>query len=1218
MSEQAGPILLPGTEIAGYRIERELGRGAMAVVYRAIQLNLERPVALKVLSPELASSQEFVGRLFNEARAAAALSHASIVQAYDAGLAEGDIYYFAMEYVEGETVQDRIRREGPLPPRTALRMAADIADALDYGWQRQRLTHGDIKPENIMVNTEGETKLADFGLAKVDGHDFAGSGVMLTPLYASPEAIRGELQKDDCRGDIYAFGATLYHMLSGQPPFPGAETEAVLERHLSEELTPLSEMVGDLPPGVSDLVGSLLAKDAAARPQDWRAVRSAVQRLTKRKARPVRKMKVATPVAHKAAVARGARERRTPPVLPFVIVAAVLAALAVVFAAMRGGDDSVNPQKGAPAAVVPEPPPPRADGPAASDVEQSAAQRAKREEAEKRVQKLWDALQPRLASLADDPEKGIGAVRDFEGKHGAVWTPPDLAVRLKDLEAALAWRAAARKDVPPVVPPTEVVEEAPKEENARPRPVPRVFVQPREVQREEAFVRLCAVIRAFPYRPGATVDALVGQANAWRKAYPEESDRGPLVRLIAESFLPALDECIPKLVANGKALVGKRVVLPRKRTAMVHQITLDRLTVYRKNADGSVRERLVWSELKDLRPLLMLCHHAFGSGTTALRDRRPYLALALISRDDSWWTAATAKLPGSPELVYWRALRTEYAKAQREGQALALWGRVQRAFADGKNDAEAYRLARELRAKRSEVTDRHLAELDQVDAVCSESVPEVKAGRLVREIQEIVKTSPLQALQSANLVRARYGALRFPERDQLLTLRAQSLAAIQRPQQLAAALARQSRQCFCTQLSGSWGSPPHRAMLAYQDLSSAKKPPARFRSAEPFAKLIALAELGDWGAAAEQLASCSPSPPGRPPEFKACAQFAIGLVGERFPGKALDIDPLKTLGTIATAQRLRGDVRAQLATMRCEYAVITRRCREPVGNVLLTDVVEALPTGEHKASFALVSLAVHLEAGRHAEAARLLTEFGTDASRRSAYRFTRIHGELLKAFGDFVANGTPVPPDLMELPFGNHERFLRLAVSVLSVHPDKAGPGMDRLVEQVHAHGTGLGPLGGSAVYDLVCLRIAAALREGNLARAQSAVEWGLGQTGTALFPYYPKLLFLKAGLARVAGDTGEQRAIMQQVLAATMVSRAETALVKLLDPAYPAQRVVDSIRKDPSRNRRFWFEWLQKTLTTARAPAAKRAGIARGIHNRECPLAESLLTPALAKYYLR
>ena len=1217
MSEQAAPILPPGTEIAGYRIERELGRGAMAVVYRAIQLNLERPVALKVLSPELASSQEFVGRLFNEARAAAALSHASIVQAYDAGLAEGDIYYFAMEYVEGETVQDRIRREGPFPPRTALRMAADIADALDYGWQRQRLTHGDIKPENIMVNTDGETKLADFGLAKVDGHDFAGSGVMLTPLYASPEAIRGELAKGDCRGDIYAFGATLYHMFSGQPPFPGSETEAVLERHLSEELTPLSEVVRDLPPGVSDLVGSLLAKDAAARPQDWRAVRAAVQGLTKRKARPVRKMKVATPVVHKAA-AKGLRERMSPPVLPFVIVAAVLAALAVVFAAMRGGDDGGDPRKRDPAAVIPEPPPPRAAGPAAGDVEQSAAQRAERQEAEKHVQKLWDALQPRLASLADDPGKGIGAVKEFRDEHRAVWTPPDLAVRLKDFEAALAWRATVQKDVPSVLPATEVVEKAPKEETARPRPESRVFVQPRGIQREEAFIRLCAALRAFQYRPGAAVDALVGRANAWRKAYPEESDRGPLVQLIAESFLPSLDECIPKLVASRKALVGKRVVLPRKRAATVHQITLERLTVYRKIADGSVRERLVWSELKDLRPLLMLCHHALGSETTALRDRRPYLALALISGDDSWWTAATARLPDSPELAHWRALRTEYANAQREGQALALWGRVQRAFADGKNDADAYRLARELRAKRTEVTARHLAELDRVDAICAESVPEVKAGRLVREIQEIVKVSPLQALQSANLVRARYGALRFPERDQLLTLRAQSLAAIQRPQQLVAALVRQSRQCFCTQLSGTWGSPPHRAMLAYQDLSSAKKPPARFRSAEPFAKLIALAELGDWGAAAEQLASCSPSPPGRPPEFRACAQFAMGLVGERFPGKALAIDPLKALGTSATAQRLRGDVRTQLATMRCEYALIARRCGEKVENILLTEVVEALPAGEHKASFALVSLAVHLEAGRHAEAARALSEFGTDASRRGAYRFTRIHGELLKAFGEFVANGTPVPPDLMDLPFANHERFLRLAVSVLSVHLDKAGSGMDRLVEQVHAHGGGLGPLGGSAVYDLVCLRIAAALREGNLVRAQSVVEWGLGQTGTALFPYYPRLLFLKAGLARVAGDTGKQGAIMQQVLAATMVNRAEAALAKLLDPAYPAQRVVDSIRKTPSRNPRFWFEWLQKTLEAARAPLAKRSEIAGGIHNRECSLAESLLTPALAEYYLR
>ena len=133
MTDKGSNTLAPGQIVAGYRIERELGRGAMAVVYRAIQLNLERPVALKVLAQETAQDREFVVRFFNEARAAAALSHPNIVQAYDAGAAEGGIHYFAMEYVEGETLLNRIQRDGFLRPAVALPIALDIAGALEYG-----------------------------------------------------------------------------------------------------------------------------------------------------------------------------------------------------------------------------------------------------------------------------------------------------------------------------------------------------------------------------------------------------------------------------------------------------------------------------------------------------------------------------------------------------------------------------------------------------------------------------------------------------------------------------------------------------------------------------------------------------------------------------------------------------------------------------------------------------------------------------------------------------------------------------------------------------------------------------------------------------------------------------------------------------------------------------------------------------------------------------
>ena len=272
MSEKNDNSLAPGSIIAGYRIERELGRGAMAIVYLATQLNLERLIALKVLTQELAADEEFVGRFMNEAKAAGKMSHPNIIQAYDAGVAEGDVYYFAMEYVEGEDLDARINREGFMSPANGLAIGLDIASALDYGWRKAKLTHGDIKPENIMISKSGYTRLADFGLAKVIGTekvDFKTTGIMLTPAYAAPEVIRGRLLGTDCRSDIYSFGATMYQVLAGFPPFPGDDADDVMRRQVEEPLTPLIERNPGIHREISDFIGQLLSKEPDDRPPEW-------------------------------------------------------------------------------------------------------------------------------------------------------------------------------------------------------------------------------------------------------------------------------------------------------------------------------------------------------------------------------------------------------------------------------------------------------------------------------------------------------------------------------------------------------------------------------------------------------------------------------------------------------------------------------------------------------------------------------------------------------------------------------------------------------------------------------------------------------------------------------------------------------------------------------------------------------------------------------------
>jgi serine/threonine protein kinase len=272
--------LRKGTVINGFMIEEKIGQGGMGIVYKAKQLNLERFVALKVLSDALASDSEFVDRFFKEARAAAGLSHSNIVQVYDAGSTLDGIYYFAMELIEGETLDTRISREGLIPQADALEIALKIASALDYAWEKQKLCHGDIKPDNIILNSSGGAKLADLGLAK-SIHDESSfkDGIMATPLYAPPEVISGDIHRIDCRSDMYSFGATLYHMLSGMPPFSGDDPEAVMKKHLNDNPGSLSEVNRELNPAISDLVDQLLLKNPESRPASWKEVCKSLDRI---------------------------------------------------------------------------------------------------------------------------------------------------------------------------------------------------------------------------------------------------------------------------------------------------------------------------------------------------------------------------------------------------------------------------------------------------------------------------------------------------------------------------------------------------------------------------------------------------------------------------------------------------------------------------------------------------------------------------------------------------------------------------------------------------------------------------------------------------------------------------------------------------------------------------------------------------------------------------
>ena len=274
-------ILAAGTELNGFRVIREIGRGGMGIVYLAKQLDLDRDVALKVLSDEMASDSTFIDAFFREARGAAALNHPNIVQAIDAGVS-GDIHYFVMELIEGENLEVYTAQHGALPTPLALKCATSIADALTYAWDCKKLAHRDIKPENIIMKNNSEFKLADLGLVK-DCREGAGNqdeNLMATPAYAPPEVIRGEKDVPGFKSDMYSFGATLYQLFAGHAPFVHDDPMVVCEMQQENQPPPLIAVNPDLPPEISMLVDKLMEKDPGKRPASWSQVLHTLNEIT--------------------------------------------------------------------------------------------------------------------------------------------------------------------------------------------------------------------------------------------------------------------------------------------------------------------------------------------------------------------------------------------------------------------------------------------------------------------------------------------------------------------------------------------------------------------------------------------------------------------------------------------------------------------------------------------------------------------------------------------------------------------------------------------------------------------------------------------------------------------------------------------------------------------------------------------------------------------------
>ncbi len=249
-------------QIPGYQILGKLGAGAMAVVYKAKQLSLNRTVAIKVLPKRFSENPEYVERFYKEGQAAGMLNHPNIVQAVDVGEA-GGYHYFVMECVEGKTLYDDISAGKVFGEEEALDIIIQVGEALRHA-HSVGLIHRDVKPKNIMINKEGIVKLADMGLARettdIEAAKTEKGRAYGTPYYIAPEQIRGEMDIDE-RADIYGLGATFYHLVTGRVPFMADDPVEVMKKHLRDELVPPDHINTSLSAGASEVIEVMMAKD---------------------------------------------------------------------------------------------------------------------------------------------------------------------------------------------------------------------------------------------------------------------------------------------------------------------------------------------------------------------------------------------------------------------------------------------------------------------------------------------------------------------------------------------------------------------------------------------------------------------------------------------------------------------------------------------------------------------------------------------------------------------------------------------------------------------------------------------------------------------------------------------------------------------------------------------------------------------------------------------
>ena len=1131
--------LEPGTLLIGnhkYQVISEVGRGAMAVVYLARQLDLDRQVAVKVLSSQLASDSSFVLRFFNEVRAAAALSHPNIIQAYDAGIANGDIYYFAMEYVNGETLLRRILREGHLEVAATLKYASEIASALDYGWRRQRLTHGDIKPENIMVNEFDQAKLADFGLAKVAGHEYEGHELMFTPHYASPELIRGQLRKGDCRSDIYAFGASIYHLLSGKPPFPGSDGQLVMKCHLKERLVPLQQRCSGIRPELADFIDSMLAKDPAQRPASWSEVLAKLSEIRRSIAGTGdsdlsrirlrrRSANVHLPVKQHSGKAQArhlpTKDRKKPAdhffwTLAIMFSLALLLFMAFLYWRKIKQDRREN---------IPSP-----------QVQQAGFVTEKYPQADSKP------VEDKAAPDLQENSPGVAAKSDVVVEkpatetapvnQEAVVTEPSVAP-VEQAQAAVAVQPAAEGPVEQAVVEVQPAAEGSVEQTVvevQPAAVPEPAVlyapynvisglnetQTQILTEAHIFYRLAS----FQYLPGRadSAEQLMRLLENGLEQNISENGR-KLLLFMRQKLVSMLDEAPSQLLLHKQRLLGQSFSGKNNLKVVVKDVSLGAVQVEQILEKGGMQRNLSWRALSEAGLLLPMYKTAFFSSEIGAKPEL-YLAQLLFSGNARSYRSALhqyADMPGA-QLAQWEELGARLILHGSELETRKNFAELARLCREGSR-LEVSRQARRLQRSSEALPRAEKNLLENILAICRELQLDLRAGALLRQAQDLLNTRPDLALQKIQFARCLATAVKYPESKQIDSLQQRALQALDSRAKYEMPSLEPPLWPFMYSRNNQLAALNYQWLIRLHNHGEVAQ--------EDLGWLQVLAHMADanWQLALQDNNLLQKGLDGG---IRAGGGLAVLLCGiglqQFYKGEPSNIwhDQIVALNAL----RLEGTAQVLGKTMLCFFSLLSRtKSADALPQDLSQSVGLLQEAPEAAKNVCLPSLFALLLENQQENSARQLWQAvlqeGADEILLSILR--SLQSKELSEMTE-KPQGTWNAQQAWQLLLRNFETrgdeyLLRLSLAMMA---EQSLDGHDdaRVLEIVQRKGSSWSLLGGDAVFDWLLRRVAHELQSANLNTACQLCSQVLELEEPRLLPYHPRMQMLRTALYCLQGHS--------------------------------------------------------------------------------------------------